>query len=180
VPGAAGLGIERDPDLAALAIDNARANGFDALQFIHGCVEKLKDTAFDHAMANPPYHDGKGTRSPDPSKEAAKRGTGALLAIWATALGRCLRRRGTLTFIVPAAVLPATLDGFAAADCQPHAVLPLWPSAERAAKLVIVQGIKGGRSPMKLLRGLVLHRVGEGFTAEADAILRDAAVLPMG
>ena len=41
-----------------------------------------------------------------------------------------------------------------------------------AAKLVILRGVKGGRSPFAVRPGLVLHHPDGGFTDEADSILR--------
>ena len=38
---------------------------------------------------------------------------------------------------------------------------------------VLIQGIKGSRAPLQILRGLVLHKANNSFTKEAEAILRD-------
>lgn len=179
VPGLGGVGIERDAFLAALASRNAAANGFAGLSFVSADVADAgMHGRFDHAFANPPYHAPEGTRSPLAEREAAKRRHDSLLREWARALAGPLRHHGTLTFVLPATVLPEALAAFAASDCLAHAVLPLWPRAGRAAKLVLVQGVKGGRGPFRLLAGLQLHADGNGFTAEADAILRDGTALP--
>ena len=180
VPGLHGTGVERDPALAALAGRNAQANRFGGLGFVAADVVAIRDLGrFDHAMANPPYHPPSGTASPDSAREQAKRGGEGLLAAWAAALAAPLRHRGTLSFILPAATLPECLAAMAAAGCAVRAVLPLWPKAGLAAKLVLVQGVKGGRTTLRLLPGLVLHRAEGGYTTEADAILRDGAALPM-
>jgi tRNA1(Val) A37 N6-methylase TrmN6 len=178
VRGAQGTGIEQDASLVALAQENAAANGWPELHFITGDIaaQSLAGT-FDHACANPPYHPPAGTRSPDSGRDVAKRGTEGLLAMWSQALARPLRARGTLTFILPAALLTQAVTAFAAAACQPTAMLPLWPKAGRPAKLMVLHGVKGGRSPFRVLPGLVLHTADGGFTPEAEAILRDGAPL---
>jgi hypothetical protein len=56
-------------------------------------------------------------------------------------------------------------------------VVPLWPHAGEPAKRVIVTAVKGSRAPSTLSAGLVLHRPGGGYTAEAEAVLRDGAGL---
>jgi tRNA1(Val) A37 N6-methylase TrmN6 len=56
-------------------------------------------------------------------------------------------------------------------------VLPLWPKPERAAKLVLVSSVKGGRGPCRLLSGLVLHRPDGTYSGGAEAILRNGAPL---
>ena len=134
---------------------------------------------FHHACANPPYHPDGGTRSPLASRESAKRGPPGLLAAWSGALAARLRHRGTLTLILPAPSLPEALSAMAAAGCRPSAILPLWPKPGRPAKLLLLQGIKGGRAPLRLLPGLVLHTDANGYTPEAEAILRDGAALAL-
>ena len=109
---------------------------------------------------------------PDASRQAAKHERQGSLAVWAAALARQLRPRGTLTFILPAALLPAGCAAFASAGCQPTAMLPLWPKAGAAAKLMLLRGVKGGKAPFHVLAGLVLHEDAGGFTAAAEAILR--------
>jgi tRNA1(Val) A37 N6-methylase TrmN6 len=179
VAGLHGVGVERDPVLAALARANAAANGFDGIGVVTGDLTVLRpDGVFDHALANPPWH-GAGTASPEPLKETAKRGAPGLIAAWARHLAAPLRHRGTLSLIVAAPALPATLAALAAAGCGSPAVLPLWPRQGRPAGLVLVQGIKGGRGPCRVLAGLVLHAEGGGFTAAAEAVLRGGAALAL-
>ena len=180
VPGIAGYGIELDAVQAELARANAAANAMDGLSVIVGDVATaIPDLAFDHAFANPPYHLAGGTGSPVPARSRAKHGSTDLLMLWARAMGQPLRPKGRLTFIVPAAILPACLDAMAAAGCPASAILPLWPKAGTPAKLAIVRGIKGSRGAMRLLPGLTLHEADGRFTPAADAILRDAGALPL-
>jgi tRNA1Val (adenine37-N6)-methyltransferase len=179
VPDLRGVGIELDPALALLANRNASANDHIGLEFIAADIVALPGLGvFDHACANPPYHAAGSTPSPDVSRRLAKQGDPGLLATWAAALAGSLRPRGTLTFIVPAALLPQAMDAFAAAGCQPAAALPLWPKAGVAAKLMLLRGIKGGGTPFRLSPGLVLHRPDGAFTEEAEAVLRSARPLP--
>jgi tRNA1(Val) A37 N6-methylase TrmN6 len=173
VPGVQGLGIEQDPVLVALAARNAEANGWPGLGFLAADVAALPTSGpFDHACANPPYHNEGGTPSPDPARRAAKRAAAGLLAAWAAALAGPLCARGTLTLILPVALLPEAMAAFTAVGCNPTAALPLWPKPGRPARLLILRGVKGSRAPFRLLAGLVLHKPNGGFTAEAEAILR--------
>ena len=185
LPGVEGVGIELDPDQAALARANAmmlhRDPGLPPSAgpiILTGGVETVvPDGQFDHAFANPPYHAASGTPSPHQARAGAKRGGPALLALWAKALGRPLRPRGTLSFIVPASCLESCIQAMGEAGCPADALLPLWPKSGMAAKLVVVRGIRQGRGPLRLLPGLVLHEPDGRFTPAADAILRDAAAL---
>ncbi len=179
VPGLFGVGVERDPAMVALARANAAANGFEGLCMVAGDVTALPfGGVFDHSLANPPWH-GTGTASPESLKEAAKRGAPGLIAVWARRLAAPLRHRGTLSLIVAAPALPAALAALTAAGCGSPAVLPLWPRPGRPARLVLVQGVKGGRGPCRVLPGLALHADGGGFTAAAEAVLRGGEALAL-
>ncbi len=60
VPGLRGVGIERDPALAALAQANAGANAVPGVEVVAGDVLALPVRGpFDHAFANPPVSRGR-------------------------------------------------------------------------------------------------------------------------
>ncbi len=179
VPGLTGLGIERLPAAAAIARANIAANGFAGLAVSEGDLTTLRPAGpFDHAFANPPWHLEHGTASPDAARDLARRGAPDLLARWAAALAAPLRRRGSLTLVLPAGLLADGLAALAAAGCGSFAVLPLWPHAGQPAGLLLLRGIKAGRGPTRLLAGLVLHEPAGGYSAAAGQVLRDAAALP--
>jgi tRNA1(Val) A37 N6-methylase TrmN6 len=175
-----GVGIEQDPVAVAAARRNAASNGRVNLEFRAGSLEALSGLqGFDHACANPPYHPGDGTPSPDAVRQAAKAAGPDTLSEWAGVLARSLRRRGTLTFIVPASVLPAAMAAFAAAGCPPTAALPFWPRHAQPAHLMLLRGVKESRAPFRLLPGMALHVQDGSFTEEAEEILRDGAALEL-
>ncbi len=177
VPGVLGIGIERDPAQAARAAANVLANGWaDTLTIETGDLLARRAAApLDHAMANPPFYDASGTPSPDPARVTARQADAGLLAAWIAALARPLKHRGTLTLIVATACVPACLAAFPASGCGSPAVFPLWPKIGTPAKLTLVRAVRGGRAPFAVHPGLVLHA--QGFTAEAEAVLRDGATL---
>jgi tRNA1(Val) A37 N6-methylase TrmN6 len=178
VPGLGATGVELDPAVARLAAANAAANGFDTIRVIEGPIESVKlDGPFDHAIANPPYHPPDGSASPVTGRDLAKRGSATLLETWVRRLAAPLRDRGTLTLVLPAALVPAALRTLEDARCPCSALFPLWSKACRPAKLVLLRGIRLGRTPMRLLPGLVLHEPGGSFTEAARALLEDAAPL---
>jgi tRNA1(Val) A37 N6-methylase TrmN6 len=178
VPGLTAIGIERDPALAALAERNARANGMEGMSVVVADVAALPlRGAFDHAFANPPYHADGGTPSPQNERRSAKQADADLFARWTAAMAGVLRHRGTLTLILPAVALPACMGALTECGCPPEALLPLWPKAGRAAKLVLLRGVKSGRGPFRVLPGMVMHEADGAFTGEAEAVLRDGVAL---
>lgn len=181
VPGVRGIGVERDPALAALAGWNFVANGFTALTVVAADIDSpepglIAGERFDHAFANPPWHPATGTAPGHPARTAAKRG-GEELGAWVAALAGRLRPRGTLSLVLPAAQVPQALAAAAAAHSGAPLLFPLWPKQGRAAKLVLLRVTRGARGPFRLLAGLVLHREDGRFTEAAEAILRDGAAL---
>ncbi|MCW8307431.1 SAM-dependent methyltransferase [Acidiphilium sp. PA] len=177
VSGLEGIGIERDPGLAALAADNFRINAMTALHAVAADVIRLPiSQPFDHAFANPPWRSLLDTPSPDAGRRTAHRAGGGLLADWAAALGTVVRFHGTLTFILPAGSIDQCLVAMTRAGFGACRIVPFWPRRGRAAKLVIIQSKKQARGPVTLQPGLILHD-DNGFTPGAEAILRDGAGL---
>jgi tRNA1(Val) A37 N6-methylase TrmN6 len=181
VPGLSGLGVEQDGELVALAEENIARNEFNNLRLHHGdLAEFTADAVFDHAFANPPWYAPRATPSPDAARAVARQAQDGLFTLWADRLARCLRHRGTLTFIVHAGVVSDCLAGFSAAGCGSHTIFPLWPRAGRPAKLVLLQAVRGGRGPTRILPGLVLHDDHAPYTEAAACVLRGGHALPFG
>jgi tRNA1Val (adenine37-N6)-methyltransferase len=177
-PGVRGIGIEADPAMAALARRNAAANGL-TIQISTADVSTA--TAWgpvDHAFANPPWHDPAGTRPLGHRRDAAKhRGAGGL-QMWIAALAAAITPLGTVSLVLPAALMGEAMALLHGAGLGRIALAPFWPRAGRAAKIVLLQG-KRGRGPCRMTAGLTLHGAGSTYTDEANAILRDGAALTL-
>jgi tRNA1(Val) A37 N6-methylase TrmN6 len=180
-PGAALAGLERDPAMAALARENAVLNGVDA-SILEGDVaagfRALDLPPFDQAVSNPPFFDDPtALRAPAEGKRGAWMADDGLKA-WTTFLLKSVREGGRIVVIHRAdrladllALLGETAGSFAVRGVHPYADAP--------AKRVLVQAVKTGKAPLRLLPPLVLHdRSDAKHTAEAEAILRGEAALP--
>lgn len=187
VPQARVVGIERDAELAEIARVNAALNAAeDRLVVLCGdLADRTTQRAaaglgpFRHAMANPPFFRG-GTAPPDPLRRtAAHEAAEVPLALWVSVLARRLLPRGTLSLILPPERLAEALAAYAACGVGSVVLFPLWPRAGQPARRMIVQGVKGGRAPLRLSPGVVLHE-GDGFTDEAQEVLREGAPLALG
>lgn len=185
VPGLHVMGLEIQPLAAGLARQAAMASGLDGrTSILEGDLANpppaLRPNSFHHVMANPPFWPA-GRHTPSPSgHKAASHGEGAGdLAGFIQAALRLLRSRGTLTLIYPADRLDLLLSLLSGrfGDIR---LLPLWPRAGLPARRIILSARRDARGPLSLLPGLVLHGAGQGYTAQAEAILRDGAPLPLG
>ena len=178
VAGTSGVGIERDPFMADLARANLAANGHNGWTVLAQDVADWQaDAPYNHALANPPWHPDSGTAPTQAGRRAAKVADGNLLARWSVSLARGLRRRGTLSLVLPAGLLPHGIAALIAAGCPETAVLPLWPRDGEAARLIMLRGVRHGRGPGRLLPGLVLHDAHGHYTAAAQDILKAGMAL---
>ncbi len=189
VPDVAVSGIEIDPDLCELARCNARRNSLeDHAAFICGDVTAplsrlfalgLTPDSFDHAVANPPFLDAAEARlPPDPRLSLAHASTPGELDGWIKCLAAFVKPRGTVTLVHRADALPRLLVALRG-RFGGLAVYPLFARGRTPAARILVQGRKGSRAPLRLMRGMVLHGAGNGFTAEAEPILRDGSALEL-
>jgi tRNA1(Val) A37 N6-methylase TrmN6 len=182
VPACRVTGVELQRDLARLADYNAALNGMErrvsaiAADLLRP-PRSLRPGTFDHAMANPPYIErGRGSPVTNPAKAAATIEGEAELADWVRFALTMVRDRGTITFIHRADRIDA-LIGHLAGRAGDMAIFPLWPAQGRPAARVLVQARKQAASPARILPGLILHETEGGFTAEAEAVLRDGAAI---
>jgi tRNA1(Val) A37 N6-methylase TrmN6 len=177
VPGLAVTAVERQPEMAALARENAAANG-TAATVEEGDVadialaRRLGPVA--HAFANPPYWPG-GTPPPGAIRRAATHEGSAGLEAWARFLAAALKDGGTASLVLPAARFDAGIAALRQAGCGATTLLPLAPREGQPAKRVLVRARRGGRGPATLLPPFALHEADGRFTAAAESVLRDAA-----
>jgi tRNA1(Val) A37 N6-methylase TrmN6 len=180
-PGVALAGLERDPAMAELARENAALNGAKA-EIATGDVaagfRALGLEPFDWAVSNPPFFDDPGAlRAPAPGKRGAWMADDGLAA-WLGFLLKAVREGGKIVVIHRADRL-ADLLAMLGKKAGSFAVRPLHPYTDEPAKRVLVQAIKTGKAPLRLLPPLVLHeRSGAKHTPEAEAVLRGEAALP--
>jgi len=195
--GAAGLAVARRVDdtsvvlveigqlLAELASANAERNGLaDRVRSV--CLDVtarqaafaeagLKAGAADLVLMNPPFNAAQNP-SPDPARRLAHAAGEDTLASWVGTATRLLRHGGVLTLIWRADSLYDVLAALAE-DFGAVTVLPVHPKLQAPAIRVLVRAVKGARWPLAMLPGLVLAAADGKPTAQAEAVLRDGAVL---
>ncbi|WP_454918234.1 tRNA1(Val) (adenine(37)-N6)-methyltransferase [Xanthobacter sediminis] len=187
VPEAHGTLVEIDPALAALAAENAAANGLggrcrvvaaDVLRLARpsGPAEPAAGAA-DLVLMNPPFNaEGAHQTSPHGGRARAHMADDDLLRAWVTAAYRCLAPGGVLCLIhrpeEVGAILSALAGRFGAAE-----LLPVHPRPGAPAIRLLVRAVKGRRTAPRLLPGLILADAEGAPTAAASAVLRDATAL---
>jgi tRNA1(Val) A37 N6-methylase TrmN6 len=184
VPHSRLVGLEMQRDLVRLAGDNIILNGLEARasvmigDLLHA-PPRLSPGAFDHVMANPPFHPRHDAEPASVSgKSAATIEGDADLADWVRFSLAMVRSKGTVTFIHRADRIDALL-GQIAGRAGEVVVFPLWPGERRAASRILVRVRKQVSAPARLAAGLVLHDPDGGLSAGAEGVLREGRGLDL-
>jgi tRNA1(Val) A37 N6-methylase TrmN6 len=181
--------VEIDPELAELAAGNAARNGLGDRVRAHAFDVAAPPAVFaaaglgadcaDRVLMNPPFHDsGRAQVSPDARRRAAHVAPAGALATWVGTAARLLRAGGTLSLIYRADGLAESLAALAPAFGA-ITVQPVHPKPGAAAIRVLLCAAKGSAAPSSLLPGLVLNGDDGRPSAEAEAVLREGAALPL-
>lgn len=183
------IGLDLQEDLVSAALENAAHNNlsdncaFYALNITdRGAFKAIAapdgrhflEFGFDHVITNPPfYEEGRAQASPSDIKAKAHLEGDADLSTWLQFCIARLKPKGMLSLIHRTDRLDDILAALSAGKCGRVRILPLWPNLESPAKRVIVQAVKGDKSPLKLMPGLVLHEMSGIPTEKAEKILRE-------
>ncbi len=184
VPDTRVTGLEIQADLAQLAGQNGRDNGWGARFLpLSGDVgnppPRLAPGSFHHVFCNPPQLSaGRARPAADPGRDLANREGTAGLGDWVATALAMVRSKGTVTFVHRADRLDDLLAAFSGRTGE-LVLFPLWPGAGKPAKRVILRARKDAATPFRLAAGLVLHRPDGAFTPEAEAVLRDGKGLEL-
>lgn len=179
-PGTRVVLVERDPDLATLASENAALNGLSERTAIRiadvlapGAMRRaagLEANGADLVLTNPPFFEqGRYRASPVAGKADAHGFAEGGLEAWLRACVDLLKPNGRLGLIHRADALPACLDALRG-RFGGIAVRPVQPRADAPAIRILITARKGSRAPFALLPALVLHEAGGGFTRQAAAL----------
>ncbi|HVZ99051.1 MAG TPA: methyltransferase [Caulobacterales bacterium] len=173
------VGLERDPEFAALARANIAASPWpDRVSVMEGDALAPPDLGtFEGVFFNPPFDPPGEGRAPAASRTATHVADQPLGA-WIVAWSNRMTADAWLTLIQRPQRLPEILSSF---DGRLGAVdiFPVRPFAGAPARRLIVRARKGSRAPLQLWKGLDLHP-GDGadkHTPEAEAILRGEAFI---
>jgi tRNA1(Val) A37 N6-methylase TrmN6 len=181
--------VEVDLELAAIAAENIERNGLaDRARAVVLDVTApaeafaaagLGPGGADHVLMNPPFNDPSRQKvSPDQDRSLAHAAPEASLADWVAAAAWLVHSAGMLTMIWRADGLAHVLASVSK-SFGGLVVLPVHGRAGEPAIRILVQATKGSSAPLRLLPGFMLNDRSGRPTAEAEAVLRAAAALPM-
>jgi tRNA1(Val) A37 N6-methylase TrmN6 len=181
--------VEIDAGLAALAAENARRNSLDEWVEAVALDVDAAPEAFagagmppascDVVLMNPPFNDVvRHPASPLPNRRRSHSLPSDALTRWVATAARLLRPAGVLTVIFRGDALDRLMTALTPAFGA-ITLLPVHPKPDGAAVRIIARAVKASRAPGAILPGLVLAGPDGEPSAEAAAVLRHAASLPL-
>jgi len=169
------VGIELQEEYAALAKANiARNEAEHQVSVVQGDVTDkallhLLGT-FDHVIANPPYYGENHSGAVTELRRVARQQSDDDLAEWLQSANRFLKAKGTVTIIHSVEKMDELIEGLKK-FCGAIRIFPLWPSAGQSCKRIIIHALKGSKTPLSIMPGLVLHEADGKLTERAAEII---------
>lgn len=165
-------GIEIQPDLAASARENIRANQMaDRVRIMEKDMRHVTLSDFDSpqdiVISNPPYHRAHSGRiNPTAEKAIARHEIKMTLNDLTQTASRLLRTMGKFITIYPAERLADLLSAMQRFKIEPKYIRPVQSTRTDDAKLVLVTGIRNGRPGLKFSAPLIIYQSGKTYTQE--------------
>lgn len=173
-------GLELDKDAAELARANMERNGLSGRsRIVTGDIRAHRELfpagSFDLAAANPPYFPpGRGARSPDPARAAARSELTCTLEDLCRAAAWLLHTGGSLFLVHRSERLSELLCVMTACGLEPKRLRLVCTRADSAPSLVLVEGRRGGRPGLRIEPALLLSGPDGGESEELRRIYHRA------
>jgi tRNA1Val (adenine37-N6)-methyltransferase len=170
-------GLEIQPKMVDRARRNVRVNGFEGRVAIRrvdvrNVQQGFRPGGFAAVICNPPYRRSTSGRiSPNPEKRIARHEIAAALGDFLQAGAYLLPIKGRMALVYPALRAVDLLKSMSDVDLEPKRVRVVHSFADAGASLVLVEGVKGGRSGIEVLPPLIVYNKAQQYTAEVEAML---------
>lgn len=168
--------FEIQQDVADMALRSVAINALEERIRVHHADCRDAARIIGHecchlVVTNPPYTaQGAGLVSPDASRALARSDSDCTLEAWIAACGRVLRNGGRLCCVFPAPRFLELCDAMRLARVEPKRVRFVAARETAAPKLVLTEGLKGGRPGLHVQPLLITHDAQGNFTPEMRRI----------
>ncbi|MEE8552125.1 MAG: tRNA1(Val) (adenine(37)-N6)-methyltransferase [Desulfobacterales bacterium] len=171
-------GVEVQQQLADLATINVEENRMKDRITIH-CMDmkKLKHDMMsgpvDLVVSNPPYRKSESGRiNPDQQRAVARHEIKATLSDVVETAQRMLRTAGRFVTVYPAERMADILIQMRSAGLEPKSLRTVHSDRHSDAKLIIVEGKKGGRPGLKIGSPVIIYRKDGSYTDEVQEMFK--------
>jgi len=178
------IGIEIQPELADRAARNVKLNILhDRVHIVQADIRSIRDIlptgCFDLVVSNPPYRQlDSGRIAPNDERAAARHELAGNLVDFIAAAGWLLKNGGSFSIIYLAERLPELIAGMIAEGIEPKRLRMVHPRQAEAAKIVLLEGRKGGRPGLQVENPLYIYRNNAAERDYTDEVLRMYEALP--
>ncbi len=183
-PGTTVVAVEIQEELARLGRENAAENGLSSrIEFVCGDLRKLgrKELggAFDRVVSNPPFRRrGSGRLNGDAGRALARHELCLELEDLLQAARRLLDPGGRLTLVYDAGRTAELLCGMRRAGLEPKRLRGVHGTPRHEARLVLVEGVRGGRPGLRVEPPLFLFAAQGRYTPEVQSSFDLAVAAP--
>ena len=171
------FGIEIQKELAELAEENVGQNKLrDQIEIIHGDIRNLNfnriSKPLDLMISNPPYRSiDTGKINPDSQKARARHEITIELTDVIHAARRFLKISGRLVMIYPAKRAVDLIAKMRKLGIEPKKVQMVYSHENSPAKLMMVEGIKGGGPEVKVAPPLYIYKQDGSYTKAVEEMM---------
>jgi tRNA1Val (adenine37-N6)-methyltransferase len=172
------VGVESNPDMAALAEENVLANGLDGrVEIIADDILSLRSkfpvSSFDLVMSNPPFRSPRsGKISPHPGRDVARHESTAGLADFMAAAKYLVKPDGRICFIYPPSRLAEFLHCAAELKLALLRLRMVHGNTAAGAKMFLAELAKGRRDDVVVEAPLIVYGDEGEYTVEVARMLR--------
>jgi tRNA1(Val) A37 N6-methylase TrmN6 len=173
-------GIEVQPTMAERACRNIQLNRLrQRIEIVRGDVRNCKDmgggASFDGAVCNPPYRKStSGRLSANHERQLARHEMAGTLEDFLGAGAFLLRPKGSMAVVYPAVRGTDLLTAMRRTQIEPKRLRTVHSFAGTEASLLLVEGVKSGRSGLKVLAPLTIYLSRHQYTDEIAAMIAGA------
>ena len=167
-------GIEIQPRLAQMAIDNATANHMsDRVKIVCADIRHAGDCLpagrADIVVCNPPFRQADSGRiNPHTERAIARHELTMTLKEVLAAAKKALRTAGEFVAIYPAVRVTDMLSAMREATIEPKLLRTIHSRQDEAARLILVKGTRNGRPGAVIPSPLVIYGADDRYTPEAE------------
>jgi len=160
--------LELQPQLAALIRENVAANNYsERIEVVEGDCRKINELvkagSFSWVVANPPYRrPGSGRLTLGNEQALARHELSVDLAGVVSAVSFALKTRGRAALVYPAARAAALIAALKNGGLEPKRVQVVYSYPGGAARLVLVEAVKGGGEELVILPPFYIYREPDG------------------
>jgi tRNA1Val (adenine37-N6)-methyltransferase len=169
-------GVEVQTELADIATLNIAENGMQDRITIHcrdlkSLKQDMTSGPVELVVANPPYRTvASGRLNPDQQRAVAKHEIKATLFDVVETARRMLRTSGRFVIIYPAERMADIVIQMRSAGIEPKYIRMIHSSQQMNAKLMLVEGKKGGRHGLKIGPPLTIYCKNGSYSDEVQAM----------